>query len=102
MKHMQELDEYIIARADKIYLDSKEAVLSEAGDFIIPLEKGTIKEDKITGELGQVVSKIIDGRKNEKEITLFKSVGIAVQDVVTAYKIYEKALQNKVGKEIEI
>ncbi|KOR25823.1 ornithine cyclodeaminase family protein [Clostridium sporogenes] len=102
MKHMQELDEYIIARADKIYLDSKEAVLSEAGDFIIPLEKGIIKEDKITGELGQVVSQTIDGRKTEKEITLFKSVGIAVQDVVTAYKIYEKALQNKVGKEVEI
>ncbi|NFN87360.1 ornithine cyclodeaminase family protein [Clostridium sporogenes] len=102
MKHMQELDEYIIARADKIYLDSKEAVLSEAGDFIIPLEKGIIKEDKITGELGQVVSQTIDGRKTEKEITLFKSVGIAVQDIVTAYKIYEKALQNKVGKEVEI
>ncbi|HBJ2609898.1 ornithine cyclodeaminase family protein [Clostridium botulinum] len=102
MKHMQEIDEYIISRADKIYLDSKEAVLSEAGDFIIPLQKGIIKEDKITGELGQVISKAIDGRTIESEITLFKSVGIAVQDVVTAYKIYEKALENKVGKEIEI
>lgn len=90
MKHMQEIDEYIISRADKIYLDSKEAVLSEAGDFIIPLQKGIIKEDKITGELGQVISKAIDGRTTENEITLFKSVGIAVQDVVTAYKIYEK------------
>ncbi|MCR1933587.1 ornithine cyclodeaminase family protein [Clostridium tepidum] len=102
MKHMQELDEYIISRADKIYLDSKEAVLSEAGDFIIPLEKGIIKDDRITGELGQVVLQSIDGRENKKEITLFKSVGIAVQDVVTAYKIYEKALQNKIGKEVEI
>ncbi|EDU36266.1 MULTISPECIES: ornithine cyclodeaminase family protein [Clostridium] len=102
MKHMQEIDEYIISKADKIYLDSKDAVLSEAGDFIIPLEKGVIKEDIVTGELGQVISKTIEGRKSENEITLFKSVGIAVQDVVTAYKIYEKALKNKVGKEIEI
>ncbi len=102
MKHMQEIDEYIISKADKIYLDSKDAVLSEAGDFIIPLEKGVIKEDIVTGELGQVISKTIEGRKSESEITLFKSVGIAVQDVVTAYKIYEKALKNKVGKEIEI
>ncbi|KEI97039.1 ornithine cyclodeaminase [Clostridium botulinum A2B7 92] len=102
MKHMQEIDEYTISRADKIYLDSKDAVLSEAGDFIIPLQKGIITEDTITGELGQVISKTIEGRKSESEITLFKSVGIAVQDVVTAYKIYEKALENKVGKEIEI
>ncbi|KGO14401.1 ornithine cyclodeaminase family protein [Clostridium botulinum] len=102
MKHMQEIDEYTISRADKIYLDSKDAVLNEAGDFIIPLQKGIITEDTITGELGQVISKTIDGRKSESEITLFKSVGIAVQDVVTAYKIYEKALENKVGKEIEI
>ncbi|MFV3011392.1 ornithine cyclodeaminase family protein [Clostridium botulinum] len=102
MKHMQEIDEYTISRADKIYLDSKDAVLSEAGDFIIPLQKGIITEDTITGELGQVISKTIEGRKSESEITLFKSVGIAVQDVVTAYKIYEKAIENKVGKEIEI
>lgn len=102
MKHMQEIDEYIISKADKIYLDSKEAVLSEAGDFIIPIQKGIITEDIITGELGQVISKTIEGRQSENEITLFKSVGIAVQDVVTAYKIYEKALKNKVGKEIEI
>lgn len=47
MKHMQEIDEYIISRADKIYLDSKEAVLSEAGDFIIPLQKGIIKKIKL-------------------------------------------------------
>lgn len=102
MKHMQEIDEYIISKADKIYLDSKEAVLSEAGDFIIPIQKGIITEDIITGELGQVISKTIEGRQSENEITLFKSVGIAVQDVVTAYRIYEKALKNKVGKEIEI
>ena len=102
MKHMQEIDEYIISKADKIYLDSKEAVLSEAGDFIIPIQKGIITEDIITGELGQVISKTIEGRQSENEITLFKAVGIAVQDVVTAYRIYEKALKNKVGKEIEI
>ncbi|EJO5348027.1 ornithine cyclodeaminase family protein [Clostridium botulinum] len=100
MKHMQEIDEYIISNADKIYLDSKEAVLSEAGDFIIPMQKGIIGKDAITGELGQIISKEIQGRESAEEITLFKSVGIAVQDIVTAHKIYEKALKNKIGKQI--
>jgi ornithine cyclodeaminase len=98
---MQELDEYIVQRADRIFVDSKEAVLSEAGDFIIPLKKGSINEDSINGELGEVVAGKLHGRSNEKQITLFKTVGIAVQDVVTAKKIYDRALEQGVGQKID-
>ncbi|HHW04216.1 MAG TPA: ornithine cyclodeaminase family protein [Thermoanaerobacterales bacterium] len=98
---MQELDEYIVKRADRVYVDSKEAVLAEAGDFIIPMKKGIIDRDRINGELGEVIAGIVPGRQSEKEITLFKTVGIAVQDVVTAHKIYKKALEQGVGRQIQ-
>lgn len=99
---MQELDEYIVQNADKIYMDSKGAVLSESGDFIIPIEKGLIDESKVNGELGEVISKKIEGRTSNYEITIYETVGIAVMDVVTAYKIYEKALKAKIGTNIDL
>ncbi|MHC6178807.1 ornithine cyclodeaminase family protein [Clostridium sp. JNZ X4-2] len=99
---MEELDEYIVQNADKIYMDSKSAVLSESGDFIIPIKKGLIDESKINGELGEVISKKIEGRTSEDDITIYETVGIAVMDVVTAYKIYEKALKAKIGINVEL
>jgi ornithine cyclodeaminase len=98
---MQEIDEYLVKRADRVYVDSKEAVLSEAGDFIIPMKNGAIDSGRINGELGEVISGKIPGRQSEKEITLFKTVGIAVQDVVTAHKIYTKALEHGIGIKIQ-
>lgn len=99
---MQELDEYIVKNADKVFFDTKEGVLAEAGDFIIPMEKGIVSEGDFNGELGQVILGHVSGRETDEEITLFKTVGVAVLDVVTAYKIYKKALENNVGKIIEI
>ncbi|EFG89802.1 ornithine cyclodeaminase domain protein [Clostridium carboxidivorans P7] len=99
---MQELDEYIVKEADKVFVDSKESVLAEAGDFIKPMEKGIIDASKIDGELGEAIFGKMKGRENDEEITLFKTVGIAVQDVVTAYKIYKKALEEGVGRVVEV
>lgn len=101
-REMQELDEYIIKEADKIFVDSKSAVLAESGDFIQPMEKGIIDKNRITGELGEIISGKIKGRENDEQITLFKTVGIAVQDVVTASKIYKKALEKSIGKIVEL
>lgn len=98
LPNMQELDEFIVKRADKVFFDSQEAVLAESGDFIIPLKKGTITADKFTGEIGKVISDTLPGRENPEEITLFKTVGMAVLDVVTAYQIYQRALQQDIGK----
>ncbi|HHT64198.1 MAG: ornithine cyclodeaminase family protein [Bacillota bacterium] len=99
MPHMQELDEFIIQRADKIFFDSQDAVLAEAGDIIIPLNKGSITKDKFNGEIGQVIAETLNGRESAEEITLFKTVGIAAQDIVTGYQIYQKATEQKVGQE---
>lgn len=95
--HMQEMDPVILTRASKIYFDSEDAVLSEAGDILIPLEDGTITKDDFTGDLGDVLQGKVVARENEEEIIVFKTVGIGTQDLVTAKKIYDKALAQGVG-----
>ncbi|WP_460420266.1 ornithine cyclodeaminase family protein [Paraclostridium sordellii] len=94
---MQELDPVVLTRASKIFFESTDAVLSESGDILNPLENGTITKDDFSGELGQVINNEILGRENDEEIIVFKTVGIAVQDVVTAKKIYDKAIEKNVG-----
>lgn len=97
---MQELPEYIIRHADKIIFDTKEGVLAEAGDILIPLHAGKISEANFTGDLGDVILGKIKGRQSDTEITVFKSVGSAVFDVVSAQKIYQQALNANVGLQI--
>jgi len=95
--HMQEMDPVILERASKIYFDSEEAVLSEAGDILIPLEEGRISKEDFTGDLGELILGRIPGRENDEEIIVFKTVGIGTQDLVTAKYIYGKALEKGVG-----
>ena len=95
--HMQELDPVLLKRASKIYFDSKEAVLSESGDILIPLEEGIITEKDFTGEIGDVIIGNIIGRENDDEIIVFETVGVATQDLIVANKIYEKAVKEKIG-----
>ncbi|WP_427813234.1 ornithine cyclodeaminase family protein [Enterococcus sp. 22-H-5-01] len=95
--HMQEMDPVILQRAAKIFFDSEEAVLSEAGDILIPLANGMITKEAFTGDIGEVLTGNTTGRETEDEIIVFKTVGIGVQDLVTAQKIYELALEKNVG-----
>lgn len=99
---MQELDSALIERADKIFVDNKEAVLAEAGDFIIPTREGKFSEDRIHGELGALIENDVKGRESNSEITLFKTVGFATLDVVAAYTIYQRAKEAGVGQEIRL
>lgn len=95
--HMQEMDPAILPRASKIYFDSREAVLSESGDILIPLEEGIITEEDFTGDLGDVLLGKVVGRENDDEIIVFETVGVAAQDLVAAKEIYEKAIKAGVG-----
>ncbi|WP_315168129.1 ornithine cyclodeaminase family protein [Metaclostridioides mangenotii] len=96
---MQEMDPIILTRATKIYFDSVDAVLSEAGDILIPLDNGTITKDDFTGDLGDLILGKITGRENDDEIIVFKTVGIGTQDLITAKYIYDKAVADGVGTE---
>jgi ornithine cyclodeaminase/alanine dehydrogenase len=97
----RELDTTIIKRA-KFIGDSKEACFNEAGDIIIPLNDGEIKETHFYAEIGEIVTGTKDGRINETEITIFKSNGLAVQDAATAKLIYDKAVEKGIGTEVKI
>ncbi len=98
---MVELPNELIGSADTIVLDTRDGVLSEAGDIIQPLEKGLISEKAITGELGELLLGQIEGRKDDSSITVFKTVGTAVLDTVTAQLILEKAKEQGTGVTID-
>ncbi len=96
----RELDGNIIKRADGIFFDTKDGVLKEAGDIIIPLRDRTVSETKFNGEIGQVIAGEIPGRKSNDDITLFKCVGMATLDLVTAHKIYKRAIEQGIGTQV--
>jgi|SRR5665811_133445 len=98
---MQELPEETVARAT-IVVDQVEAVLEEAGDFIIPIARGTLDRTRIARELGQIVSGEAPARSTNDEITLFKSVGNAVQDVTVARRAVERAREAGMGQQVSI
>ncbi len=99
---MQEVDETTIRRANKIVVDFRSACLAEAGDLIIPMNKGIISEKDIYAEIGEIAAGLKPGRERDDEITYFKSVGNAVQDVSVARRVLEKARELGLGKEVEI
>lgn len=87
---MQEVDATVVQRA-RIVVDSREAALKEAGDLIIPIEQGLIRTEDVDTELGEIVNGTKAGRTSDSEITFFKSVGVAVQDVAVARRVLQAA-----------
>jgi alanine dehydrogenase len=98
---MQEVDSETIRRA-KVVVDSRQASLAEAGDLIAPLHQGVINEKHIHAEIGEIVAGRKVGRESDSEITYFKSVGIAVQDVAAARRVLDKATELGLGAEVEL
>ena len=99
--NMQELPSHAIANANKVVVESKEAALEETGDLQVPIQEGLFKASDIHAELGQIISGERAGRENDEEITVFKSVGLAVVDIIVAKYLYERAVENGVGSRIE-
>jgi ornithine cyclodeaminase len=98
---MQELPPELVARATLV-VDQIHAVLEEAGDFIIPIANGQLDKARVDRELGQVAAGEAPGRASDDEITLFKSVGNAVQDVTVARRAVTQALATGAGREVSI
>jgi ornithine cyclodeaminase/alanine dehydrogenase-like protein (mu-crystallin family) len=88
----RELDTESVRRS-RIFVDRMESAMNEAGDLLIPIREGAIQADAIAGELGDVFAGRLPGRRSPDEITLFKSLGIAVEDLASARRIYERALE---------
>jgi len=98
---MQEIPEETVLRA-KVVIDHREASLAEAGDLLIPLRQGLMTEDHIYAELGEIAAGLKPGRASPEEITLFKSVGVAVQDVAAASAVLEAAQRMRLGTEVTL
>lgn len=96
----RELDAEAIARADAIFVDSCEQSKMEAGDLIQAFRENPERWNKVR-ELSALFTSGVAGRGSPDQITIFKSNGIAIQDVVTAGKVYELALERNLGKQVE-
>jgi alanine dehydrogenase len=99
--HMQEIDIKTLLRASKIVVDSREAAAMEAGDLLIAIESGALSPDKIYAEIGDIAAGLKPGRETSEEITYFKSVGNAVQDAAVAQLVYQRAIHEGIGTEID-
>lgn len=100
MTSMQEVDEFIATNA-RVVVDTRDGALNESGDLDIPIKNGNLDATTIV-ELGEIINGVAVGRQNEDEITFFKSTGSAVLDVVTARRIYEKALDLEIGTFLDL
>jgi ornithine cyclodeaminase len=83
-------------------VDSREAYLEEAGELVLALDEGLLADNFIPDEIGQVVMGSEPGRTNDLEITLFKSVGNAVQDLAVATVVLEEARRLGLGTGVEL
>lgn len=99
--HKREIDAEAVNRADVIAADSPEQSRLESGDLIAAFGDNASKWSEVR-EIAQVVAGRIPGRTSPDQITLFKSNGIAIEDVVTAARVYELARQRGIGREVPV
>ncbi len=97
---LRELDTASIQRA-RIICDQLDACMAEAGDLQIPVEDGDYAWCDIAGDLGDVVNGDTPGRTTDDEVTIFKSVGLAIQDISCAALVYREAVANDIGQEFD-
>jgi ornithine cyclodeaminase len=98
---LREIDGATMKRA-KVVVDSHDAVMAECGDILLALKEQSIGAADIHGEIGEVLAGVKAGRSSPSEVTLYKSVGIAIQDVAAAQLVYRKALERNVGTDVEV
>ncbi len=93
----REMDTALVARA-RLFVDSRAGALTEAGDVVMPMAEGAFEAGHILGELGEVLAGRIAGRRAAADVTIFKSLGMAVEDVAAAHLAYEKAAERGLGR----
>ena len=98
----REMDPALVARG-RLFVDSREAALVEAGDIVMGIEDGLFTADHIAGEIGQLLgARRVAGRTSDTQITIFKSLGMAVEDVTAADLAYRRAVKRGIGQELTL
>jgi ornithine cyclodeaminase/alanine dehydrogenase-like protein (mu-crystallin family) len=98
---IQEIPSDTVLRA-RVVVDHRESALAEAGDLLVPIRQGRYDAERIAAELGEIVSGAKPGRADDSEITFFKSVGVAVQDLAAAVQIHLQARSLGLGTNVEL
>jgi alanine dehydrogenase len=96
----REMDPTLTARA-RLFVDSRAAALVESGDVVMGIQEGRFGADHVVAELGEVVAGAV-GRRNDAEVTIFKSLGMAVEDVTAADLAYRRALEKGLGTDLTL
>jgi ornithine cyclodeaminase len=89
--YQREMEPSLVARA-QVFIDSRAAALQESGDMVLGIAEGRFTADHLVAEIGEVVANPALGRRDETAITLFKSLGLAVEDIAAAHLAYTRAL----------
>ena len=97
----RELDTATVARA-RVWVDSMESALHEAGDLLIPMGEGALDEDHIEGELGGLVLDPLSGRRAPEELTIFESLGVGIEDLAAAALVVQKARAANAGVLVDL
>jgi ornithine cyclodeaminase len=98
--NQREMDPALVARA-RLFVDSRTAALVESGDVVLGMQEQRFGADHIVAELGELVAGAA-GRHNDTEVTIFKSLGLAVEDVTAADLAYRRAAARGVGQELAL
>jgi ornithine cyclodeaminase len=93
----REMDTALMRRA-RVFVDSRVGALAEAGDIVLPIAEGAIEPGHIAGELGELALGRIAGRLDQADVTIFKSLGMAVEDVAAAHLAYVRAAERGLGR----
>ena len=98
---MREVDTELIMRA-RVVVDQRDAILEEAGDIVGPIRDGAVDESVMSAEIGEILLGQADGRRDAEEITFFKSVGNAVQDLAVAARVLQVAERDGLGVVVDL
>jgi len=96
----RELDAEAVKRA-RFFTDRRESCLAEAGDFRLAREEGAIDDSHLLGELGEIFTGAITGRESDRDVTVFESLGLAVEDLASAHYLLGRARQTGAGTWLE-
>ena len=96
----RELDTDAVRRA-RFYTDCRESCLHEAGDFVIPRDQGALPDGHLLGELGEVLLGKVPGRVSPEDITVYESLGVAIEDLAAAHAIHRRAIETGAGTWLE-
>src|SRR5688572_16237518 len=101
LPNARELDTEAVLRS-RFYVDTREGALHEAGDFLIARSEGAVGDDHIAGEIGEVLTGRVPGRRSPDEVTVFESLGIGIYDLAAAHRVWQNAGAQNAGIEVDM